>query len=208
MKNVIFTLIAGFVILVPYGCVTPKGANAIVDTPQQKTQILKPKEYTVWKQKIIPSLAIGYPINFLNSKEILLEGEVFSNKKLRMEDGKVKRMYTVHPVSKNVPENTLGELEYPLVKDRYGQITEMNIIYSYNDATYKFNFHVKPNESFVLNGNATVILSDGTEYSIRASSIGGECILLIDISDDPTVEPEIGTAEGHKASGTLEIEVK
>lgn len=205
MKKIIFTLFVGLVIFVVSGCKTPRNTSAVVDMPQQKAQIINPKDFPVWKQEIYWGLSIGDPANFLNSAKILLDGEVF-HQTLRLENGKFKTMDTIHPIAKSVPEHTLGELIYPLVKDAAGRIIQMNISFSFNDASYKFNFQRRSDGSFSLNGNATIIV-DGVEYPIQASSIG-ICLLLIDLSSEPTIIPENGTAEGRPVQGVKEIKIK
>lgn len=204
MKNIIFPLLIGFAFLFIPGCKTSKGTTEVTNQSQQ-TQVLDPKNYVVWRQNIYPGLAVGDPANFLNSAEIILEGDIF-HQTLRLENGKFIRMDTVHPISKNVREYTLGELVYPLLKDKYGRIIQMNISFSFNDGSYEFNFQRSTDDSFVLNGNATLILG-GKKYPIKASSIG-QCLLLIDFSIDSTPIPENGTAEGRQAIGTKDIKIK
>lgn len=199
MKKKMFFALIGLLVIVS-GCYTTK----VVPTDNKQVQTGEPvhpkSTYIVWKENLIPgfNLNVGDPINFLNSSEIILSGDVFSQQ-IALKDGKIVIGELSRPVSKNVPEATLGVLVS--VVRVAGRIKEMNMIFSQSDASFKFNFRIKPDGSYTLNGNASLEF-DGKEYPIKAASQGRECLLVVDSDVTRTVEPINGTAEGVPVSGT------
>ncbi len=198
MKKRLFFALIGLMVIAS-SCYTTK----VVPSGQveKSGEQIQPKStYIVWKENLIPgfNLNVGDPINFLNSAEIILSGDVF-NQQISLRDGKIVIGELSRPVTKNVPEGTLGVLVS--MNKVAGRVKEMNMIFSQSDASFKFNFRVKPDGSYTLNGNASLEF-DGKEYPIKAASQGKECLLVVDSEVTRTVEPINGTAEGVPVSGT------
>ena len=103
-------------------------------TPKQQEKSDQP---IAWKQSLFPQLAVGDPINFLNSTTIVLEGSFF-NETFFLEDGIIYKMDSIKSLQKTVPTETLGVLTS--FKKTQANIEEMNISFSSNDVSYLFNF--------------------------------------------------------------------
>lgn len=199
MKKFIVTLVIGMMIIV-MGC-SRRMAPTTQQTqpPSQKMQADKPM---VWKQNLYPKLAVGDPIVFLNSVEIVLDGS-FQNQTFFLQDGAIYRMDSILAVTKTVPALTPGIL-LSMKKASNGQIQEMNVSFSQNDLTYHFNFQLKSDGSFTLNGNAKLIYN-GKEYKLLAVTKGGECLLLVNFFVKKEVQTINEQAEGQSVSGTKVI---
>jgi hypothetical protein len=194
MKKFIFALFLGLILLI--GCVTSK---KVVETQQPQPQKLEAEKPMIWKQGLYPKLAVGDPIVFLNSVEIIMDGN-FSNQTFFLQDGAIYRMDSIRMVTKTVPVLTPGILT-SMKKASNGQIQEMNMSFSQNDKTYEFNFQAKSDGTFTLNGNAKLFFN-GREYKIQVVTKGGECLLLVNFFVQKDVQTVNESAEGQSVSGT------
>lgn len=170
MKKIIFAFLIGLVMV---GCASSKKAAKVQQQPeQQKLDAQKP---IIWKQELYPKLAVGDKIFFLNSSEIVLEGDLFS--KSFFLDGAINRLDSILEVIKTVPELTQGVVT-SLKRGSNGQITDMVVSFSKNDATYQFDFKLRSDGAYTLNGNAK-LLFNGKEYKVQATIKGGDCLLMV-----------------------------
>jgi uncharacterized lipoprotein len=195
MKKLIFALL-GLVLL--SGC---KTSQKVVEQPkpEPRSQKLEAEKPMIWKQGLYPKLAVGDPIVFLNSVEIIMDGN-FSNQTFFLQDGVIYRMDSIKMVTKTVPALTPGILT-SMKKASNGQIQEMNVSFSQNDKTYEFNFQLKSDGTFTLNGNAKLFFN-GREYKIQVVTKGGECLLLVNFFVQKDVQTVNESAEGQSVSGT------
>lgn len=197
MKKFIFALFLGLVLLI--GCVTPKKA---VETQQSQPQKLEAEKPMVWRQILYPKLAVGDPILFLNSSEIIVDGD-FSNQTFFLQNGAIYRLDSIQMVTKTVPVLTPGTLVF-MKKSGNGQIDGMNISFSQNDATYQFNFQLKSDGTFTLNGNAKLFFK-GKEYKVQVTTKGGECLLLVNFFERKDIQNVNESAEGQNVSDAIVI---
>lgn len=198
MKKIMFALAIGMIIVV-MGCSKKIAPTIQQAQPSQKMQADKPM---IWKQNLYPKLAVGDPIVFLNSSEIVMDGN-FQNQTFFLQDGAIYRMDSILSVTKTVPALTPGIL-LSMKKASNSQIQEMNISFSQNDMTYQFNFQLKSDGTFTLNANAKLIYN-GKEYKILVITKGGECLLLVNFFVKKEVQTITESAEGQSVSGTKVI---
>lgn len=199
MKKVtaIFTLFV--VIGIIMGCNKKMTPTAQQQKPSQSLEAEKPM---VWRQNLYPKVAVGDPIVFLNSTEIIIDGD-FSTQTFFIQDGTIYRMDSVQVITKTVPILTTGVVT-KIKKDSGGKISEMDISFSQNDATYTFNFRIKADGSFTLNATAKLLFKE-KEYKVQAATKGGECLLLVNFKVNKNVENVNEQAEGQSVSGTKVI---
>lgn len=198
MKKMFFALLIG---LVMFGCATTKkvGEQPKSESQSQKLEVEKP---IVWRQSLYPKLVVGDPVVFLNSMEIIMDGN-FSNQTFFLQDGAIYRLDSIQMVTKIVPALTTGVLT-AMKKASNGQIQGMNVSFSQNDKTYEFNFQAKSDGTFTLNGNAKLFFN-GKEYKIQVVTKGGECLLLVNFFIQKDVQTVNESAEGQSVSGTKVI---
>lgn len=164
MKKIIFALLTGLVMV---GCASSKKAA--------EPQILDAQKPIVWKQELYPKLVVGDKIFFFNSSEIVLEGDLFNQSFFL--DGAINRLDSILEVIKTVPELTQG-IVTSLKRASNGQIIDMVVSFSKNDATYQFDFKLRNDGAYTLNGNAK-LLFNGKEYKVQATINGVDCLLMV-----------------------------
>lgn len=198
-KLAIFVLL---IIGLPF--ISCKQQQHVVQTQQEPSQKLQAQTYKIWVETLFP-YSFGDPLNVLNSKGIILEGDYFEPVYI-FQDGKVKQVDTIYPVARNVPELSLGEI-LSIKKNSSGHIQEVNVSFSREEVTFTFNFQLKNDGSFTLNGNAKLFVG-GKEYKVLAKTTGGECLLLVDFSHEQFIIPDSKSAEGIQVYGTKVVKVK
>lgn len=196
MKKLVF--LVGLFVLVLFldGC---KQQQQIVSVSEpapvaQAQQVSRP---IVWKQMYYKDLKLGDKVLFYNSTEIKLSGSFF-NQTLSIENGAINVIDSINNVLKTVPTLTAGGL-IDLKKSSSKTIEVMFISFSKNDITYKFSFFRKPDGSFTLNGNATLVFS-GKNYPITAKA-DSECLLLFVLNKQEVVKDIIESADGWNIEG-------
>jgi hypothetical protein len=202
-KLVIFVLFVGLLFAIFTGCGADK---QLVEQPyQQPSQELLVQNYKVYTESLF-TFNVGDPLNVLNSKAIFLAGDYFEPT-LLFQDGKAIQRDTVYPVARDVPKLSLGEL-LSVKKNSAGHIQEMNVSFSRDEVvTFTFNFQLKGDGSFTLNGNAKLFVG-GKEYNVSAQTKGGECLLMVDFTHEQEIIPDSKSAEGRPVSGTKIMKLK
>jgi hypothetical protein len=198
MKNhIIFTLLIGILIL--SGCGT---AKLVTQAPQTPSQKIEAEEPVVWKQAYYPKVALGDPIVFLNSKEVVMDGN-FSNESFFLQDGVIYKTDSIKNIKKTIPKITPGKL-ISFKKGINNQIEIMVVSFSQNDASYQLSFYLKKDGSFTLSAKAK-LLFEGKEYPINVITVGGECVLLVNFKIKIETTNINEQAEGQNVSGTKVI---
>lgn len=177
-------------------CTTTKNVQQPAESAQQKIQAEDP---IAWKQVYYPKLTLGDPINFLNSKEVMLDGST-SESSFFIQDGTIYRIDSVLNIKKTVPRLTLGVLS-SLRKGNNGQITEMIVSFSNDDASYQLTFLLKQDGTFTLNGKAK-LLYNNKEFPITVATVNGECLLLVNFKTSQEVLNVNEQAQGAPVQGT------
>jgi len=194
MKNIIFILLVGFVFLF-IGCQTTK---SVVEQPKQPSQSIQAEKPAIFKQLYYPKLAVGDPLQFFNSSDIILAGSS-SDQTILLQGGAIHIVDSILTITKTVFALTPGIVKV-IKKSSDGKIQTIIVLFSLGDRTYELSFQLKSDGSFTLNANAKLFFRD-KEYKILASTRGGECLLLVNISMEKSEENINEKAEGVNVSG-------
>ena len=192
MKKIAVILTA---VVIFAGCSTTKPAIAPPPT-QAQTQEEKVL-YKPWDQRYLAPLgrATVMQIPFYNGSEIQLAKTLKSGPGFFVKDGVVNIIDTTHDILKKIPKFTVGKLIdiHPRATD---QVAIMTVLFSVQDETYRINFEMQPNGSFLPVGEAKLVFQN-TEYRVPVYSTPGEqCYLMIKLNKVPVVDEVRGQAEG------------
>lgn len=185
MKKLIFALF-GLVLL--SGC---KTSQKVVERSKPEPQKLETQKPIVWKTSIYEKIAVGDKIFFFNSSEITVDGD-FLNQSFLL-DGAINQFDSTLNVIKKVPMLTPGVVIL-IKRGSNGQILDMIVSHDNNDATYIFDYHLRSDGAFFLNGNAKLIFR-GKEYKVTAT-INADCVLMVIYNYYKTEETIVEEAKG------------
>ena len=189
MKKIIFALIVGFVIVLGTSCSKRVVVSQSKQQPSQNIQAEKP---VIWKQAYYPKLAVGDQLQFFNSSDVIMAGSS-SDQTIALQDGAIHITDSILTITKTVSALTPGIIK--MLKKSGSQIQIIVATFSQDDRTYELSFPLKSDGSFTLNANAKLFFR-GKEYKISASTRGGECLLLVNISMERSEENIIEKAPG------------
>jgi len=202
MKKMLFkksTLITFLVIIMMFGCKTPKDMviqkqkfEQINIEPIPQVEEVK-AELVLWRNQI-RDISPDKGVLFYNDSEITLE-KTLSDPHTFVKDGIVNVIDTINNILKSVPRLTSGIL----VKTEFdfrGEIRVMFISFSENERTYTFSFVRTTEGRFMLNGTATLIFKS-KEYPVTAA-VKENCFLAFYLNKQKVIIQIKEQAKGQK----------